>query len=421
MTDWNHMTLAGFQRALNNEELAPLDWWRACRKRIDALDPTLQAWEYLAPEPAITARNDEPPGPPLFGVPVGIKDIIDTVRLPTSWGTRGYHRVDGTDMDAAIVTLLTRLGALPMGKTVSTEYAYFQPSKTRNPHDPTRTPGGSSSGSAAAVAAGMVPVALGTQTVGSIIRPASYCGVVGFKPTHGTLSVAGLKALAPSLDTLGWFTRHLGDTRTLFTALTGSEPVAARERLDGVRVGLCQVPSTPTPSPEAVTALQDAADRMTALGAQLSPIDMGASFDELVTHQQVILAYEAARALASDRHRFEASMSPALIALLDEGQAIPLTRYWRSRQAADRARLVLSQYLTDRCDVLLAPSAPGVAPQSLETTGDPVYSRVWTLMGAPCVNLPLYWTPQGLPVGVQLIADRYQDPRLLSIASALMA
>ncbi|MGJ7457707.1 amidase [Halomonas sp. RA08-2] len=420
MTDWNHMTLAGFQRKLADGELSPLDWWKACRKRINAMDPNLQAWECLAPETAITGCDGAPPYPALCGIPVGIKDIIDTARLPTTWGTRGYHRVTHSDMDAAIVTQLTRLGALPMGKTVSTEYAYFQPSKTCNPHDSARTPGGSSSGSAAAVAAGMVPVALGTQTVGSIIRPASYCGVVGFKPTHGTLSIAGVKALAPSLDTLGWFTRHLEDTRTLFTALTGSDPTPALERLEGVRVGLCRVPSTHSPSLETAAALEGAAEKMAALGADLDTAELGPSFDELVTHQQVILAYEAARALASEHVRFEASMSPALIALLDEGQRLSLAHYWASRQAADRARLMLSQQLAERFDVLLAPSAPGVAPEGLDSTGDPIYSRAWTLLGVPCVNLPLHWTPRGLPVGVQLIAGRYQDLRLLSIASALM-
>lgn len=324
-------------------------------------------------------------------------------------------------MDAAIVTQLTDLGALPMGKTVSTEYAYFKPSKTCNPHASPRTPGGSSSGSAAAVAAGMVPVALGTQTVGSIIRPASYCGVVGFKPTHGTLSVAGLKPLAPSLDTLGWFTRHMEDTLTLFTALTSSDPIIAMTRLDGVRVGLCRVPNTTTPSPEANEALEGAAAQMSALGAEIIPIDLGVSFDDLVTHQQLILAYESTRALASERKKFEASMSPALITLLDEGKAVSLSRYWQSRQATERAKIALSQHFAERFDVLLAPSATGVPPEDLESTGDPIYSRVWTLLGVPCVNLPLHWTSQGLPVGVQLISDRYQDQRLLSIASSLVS
>lgn len=420
MTDWNRMTLARFRRGLSTGEFAPLDWWKACRERIDSLEATLHAWECLAPEPVITHRDGGPSELPLEGVPVGIKDIIDTVQLPTTWGTQGYHRVEAADMDAAIVTQLSRLGALAMGKTVSTEYAYFQPNRTCNPHDPSRTPGGSSSGSAAAVATGMVPVALGTQTVGSIIRPASYCGVVGFKPTHGTLSVAGVKALAPSLDTLGWFTRHLEDTCTLFSELTGSESIAPLERLDGIRVGLCRVPSPQPPSPEVSAALDDAAARMASLGAQLAHVDLGDAFDALVTHQQTILAYEAARALASEHERFAASMSQALLGLLDEGQAIPLTRYWQARQATEEARRTLSLHLAERFDMLLAPSATGVAPQGHHSTGDPIYSRAWTLLGVPCVNLPLYWTPERLPVGVQLIADRYQDRRLLTIASSLM-
>ena len=420
MTDWTQMTLASFQLSLSHGELSPLDWWKACRERITAVEPTLQAWEFLAPEPTITEHDSRQPRSALCGVPVGIKDIIDTTRMPTTWGTQGYHRINSADMDAAIVTQLIRLGGLPMGKTVSTEYAYFQPSKTRNPHDPTRTPGGSSSGSAAAVATGMVPIALGTQTVGSIIRPASYCGVVGFKPTHGTLSVAGLKALAPSLDTLGWFTRHMEDTRTLFPILTGCEPITVPTRLDGVRVGLCRVPSDPLPSPETTVALEAAAASMAALGAELNPIDLGASFDALVSYQKVILAYEATRALTSERDRFEPSMSPALISLLDEGRNLSLAQYWQSRQAAECSRLTLSQHFAERFDVILSPSAPGVAPQGLNSTGDPIYSRAWTLLGVPCINLPLHWTPQGLPVGVQLIADRYQDQQLLSIASALM-
>ncbi|MGP8288830.1 amidase [Vreelandella zhanjiangensis] len=420
MTDWTQMTLVGFQRALSHGELSPLDWWKACRERIDSVEPTLQAWEFLAPEPDIIVHDSETSRPALWGVPIGIKDIIDTAEMPIAWGTQGYHWIKGADMDAAIVTLLTRLGCVPMGKTVSTEYAYFQPSKTRNPHDPARTPGGSSSGSAAAVAAGMVPVALGTQTVGSIIRPASYCGVVGFKPTHGTLSVAGLKALAPSLDTLGWFTQHMEDTRTLFAALTGSKPINALHRLDGVRIGLCRVPSDPSPSAETNAALEIAATKMATLGAELIPIDLGTSFDALVSHQKVILAYEAARALASERARFGTSMSSALISLLDEGENLSLTQYWQSRQAAEHAKLTLSQHFVECFDLLLSPSALGVAPQGFHSTGDPVYSRVWTLLGVPCINLPLYWTAEGLPVGVQLIADRYQDQRLLSIASALM-
>lgn len=419
MINWNRLRVADFQHKLAAGSATPLDWWKSCRKQIDLQESRIQAWEALASEPAIAVHGKDHSWPKLCGVPVGIKDIIETANLPTTWGTRGYHTMETSQMDASIVAQLKTLGALPMGKTVSTEYAYFQPNKTRNPCDPTRTPGGSSSGSAAAVASGMVPIALGTQTVGSIIRPASYCGVVGFKPTHGTLSTSGVKALAPSMDTVGWFSRYLDDSCLLFTALTGAEPITPKTRLDGVRVGLTMVPSSEPPTADVIAALDDAANKMTTLGAHVTPIKLEPLFDKLVAHQQVILAYEAARALYEERRKLGASMSPVLKTLLDEGQSFSLARYWQARQAAERGRALLTQYFTEQVDIILTPSATGVAPVGLESTGDPLYSRVWTLLGVPCINLPLYLSPKGLPVGVQLIADRYQDHHLLSIASAL--
>jgi Asp-tRNA(Asn)/Glu-tRNA(Gln) amidotransferase A subunit family amidase len=242
MIDWSEMRISTFRRRLAAGEVGPLDWWQACQSKTASREPDIHAWEYLATAPPSTGTS--PAQAPLQGVPVGIKDIIETRQMPTTWGTQGYQRQAGSLVDAAIVTQLESLGALPMGKTVSTEYAYFHPNKTRNPHDTGRTPGGSSSGSAAAVAAGMVPIALGTQTVGSIIRPASYCGVVGFKPTHGLLSLAGVKALAPSMDTLGWFSRSLDDTREVFSALTGSGEIPVANDLSGICIGLCPLPST---------------------------------------------------------------------------------------------------------------------------------------------------------------------------------
>ncbi|PMR74018.1 amidase [Billgrantia endophytica] len=420
MNEWDNMTIAGFQRQLAAGNASSLDWWAACRERIDACESSIQAWEYLALEPTVAMPAKDGPLPALFGVPVAIKDIIDTQRMPTTWGTRGYHCVAASDMDAAIVTQLARLGALPMGKTVSTEYAYFQPSKTRNPHDTRLTPGGSSSGSAAAVASGMVPVALGTQTVGSIIRPASYCGVVGFKPTHGTISTSGVKALAPSMDTVGWFSRSVEDSCILFSLLTGAAPVRRLGSLNGIRIAVCPLPSTPPLSPDVKTAIDEAAMRLTAQGASVTPLRLGPVFDELVTHQQVILAYEAAHALASERIRFGESMSRPLQALLEDGRRLSLERYWQSRQAAEHARHEISAHFTERVDAILAPSATGAAPEGLDSTGDPLYSRAWTLLGGPCLNLPMHRTSEGLPVGIQLVADRFKDAHLLAIAGVLM-
>lgn len=415
MSKWDSMTIVDFHKQLATGNVSPLDWWMACRERIEAREPSLQAWEYLAPAPAGPMLTKGMPLPFLYGVPVGIKDIIDTQQMPTTWGTQGYHRVESSIMDAAIVTRLRQLGALPMGKTVSTEYSYFQPSKTRNPHDTQRTPGGSSSGSAAAVASGMVPIALGTQTVGSIIRPASYCGVVGFKPTHGIVSVAGVKALAPSMDTLGWFTRTLADSQAVFNAVSHAVPSPPYDSLAGVRIALCPLPHTPAPGPDAQAALQHAAQRLETAGASVFSLELGDGFDALVEHQETILAYEATRALASEWARFADSMSTPLRTLLENGRNISLERYQQARQATEKAQRRIARYFQNDIDAILAPSAPAAAPEGLTSTGDPLYSRAWTLLGGPCLSLPMYKV-NGLPIGVQLIGNRYADAKLFDIA-----
>jgi len=412
------MTIDAYQIALANGQAEPLDWWHACAARIDQREPEVQAWEALASEPAIPdARLAESP---LYGVPVGIKDIIDTVDLPTRWGTRGYLHSEGSLVDAALVTLLKEQGALIMGKTVSTEFAYFTPGKTRNPHDASRTPGGSSSGSAAAVAAGMVPLAFGTQTAGSMIRPASYCGVFGFKPTFDTVSAAGVKAFAPSLDTLGWFARHIEDICTTFSALTRAPSITPLNSLAGVRVGVSSLPGNLPLDADVEQALAHAQTQLEQAGAELVPLALDEQYEALVEHQKVVMAYEAAQALASEFVRFVKQMGPKLIELIEEGNAISYARYLEARGATDTQQQALMSVFGSEVDVILAASAPGVAPEG-EATGDPIYSRAWTLLGVPCLNLPLSQGQNGMPVGVQLIANRWQDQKLLEIARTLMA
>ena len=280
------ITIDNYQTLLSEGSAQPLDWWQACRERIEQREPEVQAWEALTAEPAVLdARLADKP---LYGVPVGLKDIIDTVDLPTSWGTRGYLHSPSALMDAALVTLLKQQGALIMGKTVSTELAYFTPGRTRNPLDPERTPGGSSSGSAAAVADGMVPLAFGTQTAGSIIRPASFCGVFGFKPTFDLISPAGIKAFSPSLDTLGWFARRIDDICTTFSALTRAPTIPALASLAGVRVGLRSLPGDETLSPEVRQALDEVAGRLERAGAEVVPLPPDGRFDALVEEQKIV-------------------------------------------------------------------------------------------------------------------------------------
>jgi Asp-tRNA(Asn)/Glu-tRNA(Gln) amidotransferase A subunit family amidase len=413
-----HMTIDAYQAALKAGSVEPFDWWHACATQIDEREPEVQAWEALAP--SLPALPSEAQHKPLFGVPVGIKDIIDTTHMPTTWGTRGYLRSPGSLFNAALVTLLEEQGALIMGKTVSTEFAYFTPGKTRNPHDPARTPGGSSSGSAAAVAAGMVPLAFGTQTAGSIIRPASYCGVFGFKPTFGTLSCDGVKPFAASLDTLGWFARHIGDICTTFSALTHASAITELDSLKGVRVGVRSLPVEEPLTPDVEQALANAQARFEQAGAEIVPLSLDARYEALVEYQKVVLAYEATQALASEYHRFASQMGEKLVELIEQGRATSFERYIDAKRATSEMQQALSQSFSERVDIILAASAQGEAPKGLDATGDPIYCRAWTLLGVPCLNLPLSQGSAGMPVGVQIIADRWQDERLLQIARTLM-
>ncbi|MBE0489494.1 MAG: amidase [Halomonas sp.] len=409
------MAIEAFRNRLASGESQPLDWWHACRERIEAREPEVLAWEALAPSPSV------PPAAGLLqGVPVGLKDIIETRNLPTAWGTGGYLSTPGSLVDAALVTLLEQQGVLIMGKTVSTELAYFTPGKTRNPLDPMRTPGGSSSGSAAAVAAGMVPLAFGTQTAGSIIRPASYCGVFGFKPTFDAVSLAGIKSFAPSLDTLGWFANHIEDICTTFSALTRAPAIEALPSLEGVRVGVRSLPSDEALAPEVRQALDEVAGRLERAGAEVVPLPLDGRFDGLVEEQKVVMAYEAARTLASEYRQFADRMGPKLVELLEAGRALPFVRYREARAQAAALQPVLSRAFAEQVDVILAASAQGVAPKGLDATGDPLYCRAWTLLGVPCLNLPLCRGDGGMPLGVQLVGDRFGDERLLAIARTLM-
>lgn len=413
-----NMTIEGFQRRLANGESQLMDWWEACQTQIEAHEPEVQAWEYLSCEtPGLDRALAD--NALLRGVPVGLKDLIETRDMPTSWGTGGYLHSSGSSIDASLVTLLRRQGALILGKTVTTELAYFTPSKTRNPHDLSHTPGGSSSGSAAAVAAGMVPLAFGTQTVGSIIRPASYCGVFGYKPTIGTVSFSGIKSFAPSMDTLGWFANSIDDICTTFSVLTHAQAIETLPDA-GVRVGVCSLPTDRELAPEVQQALNHAQARLLAMGAESVPLALDARFNTLIEHQQVILAYEAAQSLASEYQSHADKMGAELIELIKEGMVTSYTRYSIAKCEAEKLRCMLSSVFANDVDVILAPSAPGVAPKGLGSTGDPLFSRAWTLLGVPCLNLPLSQNEHGLPVGVQLIGDSSRDTKLLSIARTLM-
>ena len=394
---------------------------RACLERIDAMEPQVQAWQHLNRQGALArARQIDTHSiqGPLVGVPVGVKDLIDTADMPTTYGSPIYkdHR---PVVDAACVAALRTAGGVILGKTVSTEFATFSPGPTRNPRAPADqpcTPGGSSSGSAAAVAAGMVPVAFGTQTAGSIVRPAAYCGVVGYKPTHGFLPLAGVKPLSPSLDTVGVLARTVDDAAFFVGALAGTAfqwPPAP-----SVRVGLCRTPHWDRASDDARRALADAARLLELAGAQVVDVGLPCACDGLTQAQIDIMGHEALAAFAPESRTHAALFSAAFAAFLNAAREIDGARLAAAHRLAEQARGELES-LFQAVDVIIAPSADGEAPSGLVATGDPIFNRMWTLLGAPCVHVPLGVGRAGMPVGVTVIGPRWQDARALAAADLL--
>ena len=394
---------------------------RDCLERIDARDPAIAAWTHLDSEQALAQARDRdqtPASGPLHGVPVGVKDIIDTADMPTTYGSPIYagHQ---TAWDAACVALLRQAGAVIMGKTVSTEFAMYEPGKTANPHNPAHTPGGSSSGSAAAVAAEMVPLALGSQTAGSIVRPASFCGVVGYKPTHGDFSLAGIKLLSQTLDTLGGFARCVQDLALLRAVLMGSPPQLTA-LAEPPRIGLCRTPQWPQATPATQEAVETAARRFADAGARVDEVTLPAEVDGLVEAQTTVQIFEGVRCCAYELTQRRDQLSASTQQLLGPGERLSYAEYKAALHLAETCRAALTAVFAAH-DVLLVPSAPGEAPAGLGATGNPLFNRMWTLLHTPVVSLPGLSGPQGLPVGVQAVGPLGGDDDLLAAAAWMHA
>jgi len=401
-------------RRLRDGEITSEALVRACLERIAREEPRLHAWAHLDPDRAIAgARSVDARGRPgpLHGLPVGIKDIIDTADAPTECGTPVY-RGRRPARDAAAVASLRSAGGVVLGKTVTTELAFFAPGPTCNPHNPVHTPGGSSSGSAAAVAAFMVPAALGTQTAGSIIRPASYCGIVGFKPSHGVLSVEGIHPFAPSLDTLGVLVREVADVAPLLAGL--GSPVAVPSLGRPPRIGLWRSAQWARATPAMQARLEEVATAVARAGASVRELDPFADESRLSEDQALIMAVEAVRSF--DALRPSGALSPQLTALLDRGLAARPDELEAAKIRAGQAWTAMTQVLVS-VDALLTPSAPGEAPEGLASTGDPVFNRVVTLLGFPAISVPAGVGPAGLPLGVQLVGGPHADAPLLAVAT----
>ena len=412
MTDL--LTATAAARAIREGRLSSEDLVQQFLDAIAAREPAVQAFEHLDPEAALAqawARDLETPRAPLHGVPIAVKDIIDTDDMPTSYGSAIY-RGNCPPWDAACVALCRTAGMVILGKTVTTEFAYFTPGKTRNPHDPKHTPGGSSSGSAAAVAAGMAPLAFGSQTAGSVIRPAAFCGVVGYKPSHGDFSLEGVLGLCPSLDTLGAFARSVADLRALRAVLLAGEETTPAPPT-APRLGLC-LPCRDRAEPAALEIAEASAEKLRAAGATVTVLALDDLFESLVQAQLTVMTWETARSRASEYLHRRRDLSERFRQLVEDGLAVSLADYRRARDAARAGRERLGEVFAS-LDAILTLPAPGEAPVGLDATGDPLFNRVWTLLGAPCLNLPVGRGPQGLPLGVQLVGPVGADPALLSL------
>jgi Asp-tRNA(Asn)/Glu-tRNA(Gln) amidotransferase A subunit family amidase len=417
--------------SLTSEELVG-----ACLARIDELEDNVQAWAYLDRDYALEqaraadeARQSGKDVGPLHGLPVGVKDIFDTRDMPTENGTPVHAGRKPTE-DATVVSLLRQAGAVIMGKTVTTEVAFYHPGKTRNPHDISRTPGGSSSGSAAAVAAGMVPLAVGTQTNGSVIRPAAFCGVYGYKPSHGLISRHGVLAQSHWLDTVGVFARSVGDAAFLaepLMAFDDRDPDMAPRGWPRLAETAAQEPPL-TPTLAFVrTPVWDQAEEDTeeafvglaeVLGEACDEADLPEPFDSAIALHRTVMAADFAKSFAALYERGRDQLSETLRGMIEEGQTVLAVDYNRAVEWREVLNAGLDQVF-ERYDAILTPSAPGEAPIGLDATGNPAFCSLWTYCGTPAVSLPLMGGANGLPIGVQLVGRRGDDARLLRTAQWL--
>jgi Asp-tRNA(Asn)/Glu-tRNA(Gln) amidotransferase A subunit family amidase len=390
---------------------------RSCIERVRLRDSVVKAWSYfdsdliLRQAKELDSRSDRGP---LHGVPVGVKDIIDTFDMPTEMGSpiyRGYRPFS----DASCVAILRAAGALIFGKSVTCEFAGATPADTTNPHDLSRTPGGSSSGSAAAVADFMVPLAFGTQTGGSVQRPSSYCGIVGYKPTFGFINPAGVKPAAESLDTVGLMARTVEDVELAGRVLTNSTQVVWLSADARFRVGLCRTYAWNTAEEATKKAVEQAATQLSSFGFSVGDAELPALFNDLPEAREIVNDYERARGMAHEWQAHRSSISEGLAKTIRNGFSISRDRYIDANRYVEQCRQKLDSILDD-FDVLLAPAVAGEAPLGLSWTGDHRFQSIWTQLRAPSVTLPTHSGPNGMPVGIQLVAAPYRDNHLLAIA-----
>jgi Asp-tRNA(Asn)/Glu-tRNA(Gln) amidotransferase A subunit family amidase len=421
-------------RAYREGRATVQDYVASCSERISALEPRIQAWEWFDPSRAMAEAEERAGGIlqdlPLFGIPVGVKDIIATRGIPTRYGSRIFATNVPTH-SAWIVRRLEALGGLVMGKTVTTEFAYRQPGKTRNPWNTAHTPGGSSSGSAAAVAAGFVPIAIGTQTLGSVIRPAAYCGVVGYKPSYGAISRTGIQPFSATLDTVGVFARSVADAAWFGACLMGPDPrdeatlvkgpektlhVPLEPLVTAPRLAVVRTPKWPLASDAQKAGFEASLAMLQAAGATLREVNLPRVFEDAWETVMVIMSRDAVKSFASIESRHRIRLSPHLIELLDRGHRVTPEQYAKARAKRDDYRAWLD-HVFERNDAIVTVPATGEAPEGLGNTGDASFCSLWTQAGMPAVTIPSGLGPRGLPLGFQVVGRYREDEHALKVAS----
>ncbi len=433
MPELHELSAAEAARLIRGRELSPIDLVESLLHRIDALEPRLKAWVYLDGDAALAdaaqkaAQLDGGAVGPLHGVPLGLKDIYYTAGIPTTACSKVYAGFV-PDYDATTVALLKRAGAIVLGKTVTTEFACLDPSPTVNPWNPAHTPGGSSSGSAVAVAARMCPAALGSQTVGSVLRPASYNGVVGFKPTYGRVSCHGVIPVSWNLDTIGWMARTVEDAALLLQVMAGPDPqdpgtsrqpvpdyLATLQSPELPRVGFLRRFFYEQADAETRRNVDDVLERLSRAGARVEEVTLPDSIDSAFEDQRVIMAVEAASFHQATFEWQPEDYQPLLREMLRRGLGTGAVSYSRALERRRRFTAEMEQ-VAEKTDILLTPSTPTPALPDLTNTGNTIFQGPWTSCGLPAITIPSGLAASGLPLGIQLVAAPFREARLLAAA-----
>jgi Asp-tRNA(Asn)/Glu-tRNA(Gln) amidotransferase A subunit family amidase len=417
--DLHRMTATEALRSIRQGKLRPDDLMEACLARIAEREQVVRAFAWFNADAARAAVRSARPGP-LHGLPIGAKDVLDTADMPSEYGSpiwRGWQ----PRADAAPIAWARDAGGVVIGKTVTTEFATRKPGPTANPANPAHTPGGSSSGSAAGVADGMFPLAFGTQTAGSIIRPAAFCGVVGYKPSFGLINRHGMKLMAESLDTVGVIARSVADCALLAGAVSGCELGDPDEKPSRApRIGLCRSPNWPAAQPETEALLARVATALAHAGAAVRDFELPALFGDIPQAHSVVMNAESARAMGWELRSHSDQISDDLRQRLTSGLAHGEPELRHAHEVFERMQRALPDAMGE-LDVLVTPSAPGEAPKGLDWTGDPAFNLIWTSLHVPCVTVPAGAGPNGLPLGVQIVGRRRDDRTVLAWAAWIAA